>query len=356
MAASPHLPGKLGDPSLELRDDPRADPRMVAAMAAIGMDVAAPPGPVTADSPIEEILANAAINEQGFQALFGILGANAAPVGGVQRTERTITGVDGNEITLYVHRPDTSDGPLPCIVHTHGGGMVILTAADPGYQRWRDELAATGLVVVGVEFRNGAGALGPHPFPAGLDDCASAARWVAAHRDELGISTIVISGESGGGNLALATALIANRDGWIDEIAGVYAQCPYISGAYADPPAELTSLVENDGYLLSCHDMGALAKAYDPDGANATNPLAWPLHASEQDLAGLPPHVISVNQLDPLRDEGLAYAIRLVHAGVSTVSRTVNGTCHAGDCLFRDALPEVYLATIRDIAAFARSL
>ena len=56
-------------------------------------------------------------------------------------------------------------GPLPCVVHTHGGGMAILRAADPNFVLWRNELAATGLVVVGVEFRNAAGVLGPAPVP-----------------------------------------------------------------------------------------------------------------------------------------------------------------------------------------------
>ena len=73
-------------------------------------------------------------------------------------------------------------------------------------------------------------------------------------------------------------------------------------------------------------------------------------------LAGLPPHVISVNQLDPLRDEGLAFFRKLLDAGVAGYSRTVNGTCHAGDCLFQAAMPEVYAATIRDIKGFADSL
>ena len=143
-------------------------------------------------------------------------------------------------------------------------------------------------------------------------------------------------------------------------IDGVYAMVPYISGMYgrseAERRSELPSLVENDGYFIDVSMMGALAKVYDPSGDHASDPLAWPLKASTDDLAGLPPHVISVNQLDPLRDEGLAYYRKLADAGVSVVSRTVNGTCHAGDCLLRAAMPEVYAATIRDIKGFSDSL
>ncbi len=234
--------------------------------------------------------------------------------------------------------------------------MVLLEAAGATYGRWRDALAATGMVVVGVEFRNGGGKHGVHPFPAGLDDCAAALRWVVEHRERLGIGALIVSGESGGGNLTLATVLRAKRDGLVDEIAGAYALCPYISNAWAAPVPELASLVENDGYFLEVSMMGGLAKVYDPSGEHATDPLAWPLHASRDDLVGLPPHVISVNQLDPLRDEGLAYARKLLDAGVSVVSRTVNGTCHAGDMIFAAAMPDVYQSTIRDIKGFADSL
>ena len=329
---------------------------MIAAMVVLEMDVAPAPSPVSAASPINEILAYCVEAEAGFDMLGAALTATSPPVEGVTSYTEVIKGVDGNDINLYIHKPDNAAGPLPCIIHTHGGGMVILQASNPGYNRWRDELAATGLIVVGVEFRNGAGALGNHPFPAGLNDCASAAQWAIANRDALGVSKVVISGESGGGNLSIATALKAKQDGWINQIAGVYAQCPYISNGYADPPAELTSLIENDDYFLNIENMGALARAYDPDGGNATNPLAWPYHAQRADLEGLPPHVISVNQLDPLRDEGLIYYRKLLDAGVSAVSRTVNGTCHAGDCLFLDAMPDVFHATIRDIKSFADSV
>lgn len=353
---SPRLPGRLGSPDLTLRDDPRSDPRMIAAMEPFGLDVAPAPAPVSAESPLEDLLEFVAAAEEGFEGLFAAVSAAMEPVTGVERTVEVTRGIDGNDITLYVHRPEGQDGPLPAILHLHGGGMVQLEAAGAAYGAWRDALAASGLVVVGVEFRNAAGKHGPYPFPAGLDDCASGLRWLLDHRDDLRVGKVVVSGESGGGNLTLATVLRAKRDGIVDQIDGVYALCPYISGAWADPPAELTSLFENDTYFLEVAMMGALARVYDPSGHNATNPLAWPLHATADDLAGLPPHVISVNQLDPLRDEGLAYARKLLDAGVPVVSRTVNGTCHAGDMIFGAAMPDVYAATIGDIRGFADSL
>ena len=132
--------------------------------------------------------------------------------------------------------------------------------------------------------------------------------------------------------------------------------CPYISGAYAGPPPQLPSLHENDGYFIANDTMGFFVEAYDPGGANRTNPLAWPWHAGVDDLVGMPPHVVSVNELDPLRDEGLAYYRKLVRAGVSVYSRTVNGTCHAGDLLLAAAMPEVYAASARDLATFAQAV
>jgi acetyl esterase len=341
---------------MTLRDDPRADPRMIAAMEPVGLADPPAPVPVGPGSSIEDLLEFVAAAEEGFEGLFAALDAGMPAVEGVDRNVEVIDGLDGNDVTLYVHRPTGASDGLPGVLHLHGGGMVFLEAAGPGYARWRDNLAASGLVVVGVEFRNAGGKHGPHPFPAGLNDCAAALRWVADHKAQLGITKLIVSGESGGGNLTLATALRAKRDGLIDQVDGVYAQCPYISNAWASPQPELTSLFENDGYFLEVAMMGALAKVYDPSGDHATDPLAWPLHAGVEDLAGLPPHVISVNQLDPLRDEGLAYACKLLDAGVPVISRTVNGTCHAGDMIFAAAMPDVYQATIRDIKGFADSV
>jgi acetyl esterase/lipase len=115
-------------------------------------------------------------------------------------------------------------------------------------------------------------------------------------------------------------------------------------------------LRENDGYMISC-DMGAvLAEVYDPGSHNSSDATCWPLRATATDLEGLPPHITSVNELDPLRDEGIAYQRALLASGVSTVGRLVLGTCHGADVLYPAALPDVYAATIRDICGFARSL
>jgi len=351
-----HLPGRLGDPSRVLKTDPRTDPRLVAAFAPFRLADAPPPLPVSADSPLQAKLDCVAAMEAGMGTVFATFFNDLPPVQNVERRTEVIKGVDGNEISLYIHKPRNASGALPCVYHTHGGGMVMMTAADPVYLRWRDELAAQGLVVVGVEFRNGAGKLGNHPFPAGLNDCMSGLQWTFDHKAALGISKIVVSGESGGGNLSLSVALKAKKDGKLQQVDGVYALCPYIYGNWAQPSKELPSLTENDGYLLTCHQMGVLSAVYDPEHKNDNNPLCWPYRAKQEDLQGLPPHVISVNDLDPLRDEGLKYYQMLLAAGVRGYSRTVNGTCHGADVLFRKVIPEVYTATLRDIKGFAGSL
>lgn len=354
--ASIGLPGRLADPSVTLGTDPRADPRIVAALAPFFLDGHVAPPLVTAASPREAQLAFCAGAEAEFGAVLAALADGLPQVDNVASETVAVCGDDGASIVVYIHRPARADGPLPCVVHLHGGGMVMLAAADPAYARWRDELAATGVVVVGVEFRNAAGKLGTHPFPAGLDDCVTATRWVLANRASLGVSGVVVSGESGGGNLTLSLAHRAKREGWVDEIAGFYAQCPYISGAWAEPPAELPSLRENDGYFVSCALFSVLMEVYDPGAAHANDPTCWPLRAADEQLIGLPPHVISLNELDPLRDEGIGYYRRLRAAGVSAIGRVVAGTCHGADVLMAGAIPDVNAASVRDLSGFARSL
>jgi acetyl esterase/lipase len=349
-------PGRLGDADMCLATDPRADPRLVAGLAPFGIDRNAEPSGVDGDSPRAEQLAASTAAEAGLRVLFSHIFSDLPEIHGVERSVETIDGSDGNSVRLHIHTPAAATTQVPCVLHLHGGGMAMLGPEDAQFARWRDELAGAGVVAIGVEFRNSGGADGAHPFPAGLNDCTSALLWTHAHRARLGVSTIVVSGDSGGGNLTLATTLRAKRDGNLDAIDGVYAQCPYISGLYSTKPVELMSMRENDGYFLDTTGMACFAALYDPSGEHATDPLAWPYHATIDELAGLPPHVISVNELDPLRDEGIAYHRKLCAAGVRSVCRTINGTSHASDAMFRAAIPDVYAATLRDLVGFAYAL
>src|SRR6478736_5357357 len=253
--------GRLADPDCTLGTDPRSDPRMIKALAEFGLDGNLPEVPLTVDSPLEERLAFVAMNEDGVGAVLAAFGQAVPDVEGVTTTTTTITGEDGNDVTLYISRPDRA-GLLPAVVHLHGGGMAIGSATDACYSRGREYLAATGLVVVGVEFRNSGGKLGPHPYPAGLNDCAAGVRWTYANLSELGASHLIVGGDSGGGNLTLTVAHKAKREGWLSEIAGLYAQCPYLSNRWAEPPAELPSLRECDGYFIGVQGLALMASIY----------------------------------------------------------------------------------------------
>lgn len=341
---------------MTLATDPRTDWRIAELLrfaGAGGMDLE----PVALDAPIEQCRAwclrfeEASANQN--EALFGSM-----PLfDDVKCWTESIIGTDGNEIPLYLHQPRQINAPMPCVLHVHGGGMVLTSATDGLYVRWRNELARAGCLVIGVEFRNAAGRLGDHPFPAGLNDCASALNWAHDQREALKVSTLAISGESGGGNLALAAALKARQEGWVDKIDGVFALCPDISCKALDADPHLLSLRENEGYMVDTSYLGPLlARVYDPTGENARNPLAWPYYAEESNLAGLPPHAISVNELDPLRDEGLTYYRKLIAARVPAVARIVAGTPHGTDIGLPDLVPDVFHATISAVVSFVRGL
>jgi acetyl esterase/lipase len=107
---------------------------------------------------------------------------------------------------------------------------------------------------------------------------------------------------------------------------------------------------------MDCQGLAVMGSLYDPTNSYASDATCWASVATDEELTGLPPHVISVNELDPLRDEGLQYYRRLVHAGVPAVGRVVAGTCHGGDLLFAGAMPEVFAASMRDVSGFAKSL
>jgi acetyl esterase/lipase len=278
----------------------------------------------------------------------------------IEKTALTIKGVDDNDIKLCIYKPVGANaaGSLPAVLYYHGGAMLVITTDNKVHNRWLRSLAVQGVIAISVDFRNAYTPVGHNPFPAGLNDCAAAAKYIAEHRAELGISKVILQGESGGANLSITTALKANREGWIDQIAGVYGTAPYISGAYnwsrERKLKELPSLIENDGYMLPISRVSAMAYYYGPD--DLKNPHAWPLLSSIEELKGLPSFVLDMNELDPLRDEGIAFYHKLVNAGVKVDAKVTLGIVHGAALLYRKALPEVHNASARDVAAFAKSL
>jgi acetyl esterase/lipase len=207
-----------------------------------------------------------------------------------------------------------------------------------------------------VDFRN---ALVPSsvpevaPFPAGLNDCVSGLYWVTSRHAELRIdpARVVVAGESGGGNLTLASGLKLKRDGDLRLISGLYALCPYIAGRW--PLEENPSSIENDGILLHLHNNRG-DMAYGMDELDRRNPLAWPGLASEDDVRGLVPTMISVNECDPLRDEGVNFYRLLLRAGVPARCRQVMGTIH-GTEVFPMACPDISRDTAASVARFSRA-
>ncbi len=233
--------------------------------------------------------------------------------------------------------------------------MAMGSCFDGMYRAWGRIIAANGVAVAMVDFRNSTRpSSSPEvaPFPAGLNDCASGLKWVRANAGSLNIDPdrIVVAGESGGGNLTLALGLKLKSDGDLDLIKGLYALCPYIAGEWPQP--HLPSSTENNGLLLDLHNNRG-AMAYGIDELNNHNPLAWPGFATLDDVKGLPPTVISVNECDPLRDEGIVFYRQLLAAGVAARCRQVMGTIH-GTEIFAIACPDISRDTASDIANFAR--
>ncbi|HZZ90133.1 MAG TPA: alpha/beta hydrolase fold domain-containing protein, partial [Caulobacteraceae bacterium] len=133
-------------------------------------------------------------------------------------------------------------------------------------------------------------------------------------------------------------------------VKGLYALCPYIAGAW--PDARYPSTTENNGILLDLHNNRG-AMAYGIEALQARDPLAWPGFATVEDVKGLPPVVISVNECDPLRDEGIGFYRLLLQAGQPARCRQVMGTIH-GTEIFVMSCPDISRDTASDLANFAR--
>ncbi|MBN8807599.1 MAG: alpha/beta hydrolase [Sphingomonas sp.] len=256
----------------------------------------------------------------------------------------TVPGPAG-DIPATLFDPRASREPGPAVVFYHGGGFVIGNVAT--HASFCAEMARTlDLPVISVDYR-----LAPEaPWPAAPDDCEAAARWVAESPAALdrAVTALILAGDSAGGNLAVVTAM-ALRD--VPAKVPVIAQLPFYPAT--DMATEYPSYSEfADGYLLTRDAMEWFGAAY---AAEAEHVRTSPLRG---DLAGLPPAVVLTASLDPIRDQGRAYAAALAKAGVPVVFREAKGQIH-GFITLRQAIPSAVgdvagaLAALKDLVVEA---
>jgi len=244
----------------------------------------------------------------------------------VVKEDRTVPGPDGEpDITVRIYRPVNASGTLPGIYFIHGGGMILGNVAgeDPTATMICDQV---GAVVVSVEYR-----LAPeHPHPAPVEDCYAGLVWMAKNASELGFdpSRLAIYGGSAGGGLTIATALLA-RDRGGPALAFMMPIYPMIDDRNETPSShEIT-------------DIGIWDRAGNIEAWNwylgGKEPDQYAAPARAEDLTGLPPAFIDVGTVDMFRDEDIAFAARLMQAGVPTELHVHPGSYHASETFAADA-------------------
>jgi acetyl esterase len=260
----------------------------------------------------------------------------------------TIEG-PGGELPLRLYEPrDEPTEKAPLVLYFHGGGWVV-GSLDTHDGVCRKLAAETGYPVVSVDYR-----LAPeHPFPAALRDCYRALEWATETAPELDADPerVALAGDSAGGNLAAATALLAR-----DEDGPSVAYQALVYPATGDP-RETQAYAENaEGYFLPRETMEWFADQYLDDDIDIGNIYARPRLAA--DLSELPPATIVTGGFDPLRDDGAAYARRLDEAGVSVCYHNYSGQIHGFFNMIADPvdLPDAHDAHERVAADLQNAL
>jgi acetyl esterase len=256
-----------------------------------------------------------------FEEIVSMLLVEIPGVEALDISDITVPGADGDpDVAVRLYVPKERSGLVPGIVTIHGGGFVIgSVVAEHGGSALT--ALATGAVVVAVEYR-----LAPeHPFPAGLHDCYAALTYLYEHAGELGVDPerLALSGASAGGGLAAATALLA-RDRGGPPICFQMLHIPELDDRLETPSMQTFTDTPLWNRPLAVKSWEAyLGPDADPDDVS---PYAAPARAI--DLSGLPPAYISTAEMDPLRDEGILYGLRLLQAGVSVELHHFPGTFH----------------------------
>lgn len=236
--------------------------------------------------------------------------------------ERTISGGPTGQIPLRIVRPQGAQNVLAAIIYLHGGGWVL--GDETTHDRLIRELAnGAQAAVVFVDYTRSPEA----HYPVALEQAYMALQWIAAHGGSLNLdpSRLAVAGDSVGGNMAAALTLLAKTRGGprIDLQVLFY---PVTDITSFDTPSYRQ--FGDGGYWLTRDGMRWFADSYAPDPSVRGEPTVSPLRATREQLQGLPPALVLVGECDVLRDEGEAYAHKLMMAGVRVTAARYLGTIH----------------------------
>lgn len=273
----------------------------------------------------ERVLSTEALPEARLQfaRLLEVLQGQLPEVPSVAVEDRRVPGPAGSpDVLVRIYRPTNATGPLPALIWIHGGGYVVGTYTQEDRSH-RQMAADVGCLVVSVEYR-----LAPEsPFPAALEDCYAALRYVHRQADELGVDRrrIAVGGASAGGGLAACVALAA-RDRNEVPLPLQLLIYPMLDDRSVTHSAQVVvdprvwnrqkNLFAWDAYLAGANDVSCYAAA-----------------SRAIEVAGLAPAYIAIGDLDLFVDEDLEYARRLIQAGVPTELHIVPGAFHGFDVL-----------------------
>ncbi len=239
----------------------------------------------------------------------------------------SIPSLHGHAIPARLYRNTLATDPAPVLIFYHGGGWVI-GDLDVYDSLCAEVCSVLNMTVVSIDYR-----LAPeHQFPAATEDCIAATQWLARSPAEIGhaVTGVVPAGDSAGGNLAAV----------ISQELNAKLPVPILAQWLIYPGVDMTwttgSMVDfADGYLLTAGGMEWFTKHYMGD-QDLTHPWASPLLV--ESLTGQPSTLVFTCSLDPLRDQGRAYAAKLVAAGVRTIFREAHGQIH-GSVTLRGGIP-----------------
>ncbi len=268
----------------------------------------------------------------------------AAPVDKPEVDEKWITvPAEVGDVRVRIVKPAGATGTLPAVLYVHGGGWVLGNAGT--HDRLVRELAVgVRAAVVFVEYDRSPEAR----YPVAIEQAYATARWITQQGASEGLdpSRLAVAGDSVGGNMAAALAILAKRRG---DVTFVQQSLYY---PVTDAAQDTDSYREfADGPFLTAKAMAWFWDSYTTDPAQRAEVTASPLRASLEELAGLPPALVFVDENDVLRDEGEAYARKLSEAGVPTTSVLYNGIIH--DFMMLNPVRETHAARAATAQAIA---